>query len=320
MQSGGGRHVSRPRQGRIDPVLANWCAQWLGAPPRHLLFEGGHLSGVVGLELSDGRQVVLKIRPPAARIAGCFAVQRHLFAAGFPCPEPLAGPAPIGSATATAEMYVPGGAALDGDAAVPELFAKLLIDLVRLAPSLATVPTLEPAPPWVGWSHEAEGIWPRPDDLDVDLNAKAGPAWIDKIGMSLRARMSKAKGAARLIGHSDWEAHNIRWNDHTPLAVDDWDSVAALGEPAIAGTAATVFPSSSDGRTVAATIQQTEAFLDTYQAERGTRWNREEEEICWAAGMWVLTYNAKKETLGGGRGYLKYLEGESSERMRRAGI
>jgi hypothetical protein len=68
-----------------------------------------------------------------------------------------------------------------------------------------------------------------------------------------------------------------------------------------------------------ASIQQTEAFLNAYQAMRGTPWNREEEETCWAAGMWVLTYNAK-ETLGGGGGYLKHLEREASERMRRAGI
>jgi Ser/Thr protein kinase RdoA (MazF antagonist) len=216
-------------------------------------------------------------------------------------------------------MYVPGGAVLDADATAPALFARLLVDLVRLAPELSNVPSLEPAPPWVGWNHEATGTWPRPDDIDVDLNAEPGPPWIDTIGRSLRERLSKANAEA-LIGHADWESHNIRWNDHTPLAVDDWDSVAALSEPAIAGTAATVFPSSPDGRTVAATIQQTEAFLDAYQVERGTRWDREEEEICWAAGMWVLTYNAKKEALGGGKGYLKHLEGESRERMRRAGL
>jgi Phosphotransferase enzyme family len=315
--SSGGRSVGR--QGQIDPAVAEWCLQWLGATPLHLLFEGGHLSGVVGLDLSDGRQVVVKIRPPAARIVGCVAVQRHLFAAGFPCPEPLAGPAPIGSATATAETYIPGGDVLDVDAAAPALFAKLLVDLVRLAPPAATIPTLEPAPPWVGWNHDATGTWPRPDDLDVDLNAKPGPPWIDKIGRSLRERLLKVAGEVQ-IGHLDWESHNIRWNGQKPVAVHDWDSVAALSEPAIAGTAATVFTSSPDGRTVAASIQQTEAFLDAYQAMRGARWNREEEEACWAAGMWVLTYNAKKETLGGGGGYLKHLEREASERMRRAGI
>jgi hypothetical protein len=306
------------RQGRIDPVLAEWCEEWLGARPLQHLFKGGHLSGVFGLELSDGRQVVVKIRLPAARIAGCIAVQRHMFAAGFPCPEPLAGPGPIGSATATAEMYVREGDVLPVGATTTVLYAKLLADLVRLAPPVGAVPTLEPAPPWVGWNHDGAGTWPRPDDIDVDLNAEPGPSWIDSIARSLRERLSKAT-TQKLIGHADWESHNTRWNDHKPLAVDDWDSVAALSEPAIAGAAAAVFPSSPGGR-VAATIQQSESFLDAYQAARNRRWTSEEEEICWAAGMWVLTYNAKKEARGGGRGYLEHLEREAPERIRRAGL
>jgi hypothetical protein len=36
--------------------------------------------------------------------------------------------------------------------------------------------------------------------------------------------------------------------------------------------------------------------------------------------MWVLTFNAKKETLGGGRGYLDHLERAAQERLRRAGL
>ncbi len=103
-----------------------------------------------------------------------------------------------------------------------------------------------------------------------------------------------------------------------PLAVDDWDSVAGLCEPAIAGAAAAVFPSSPDSRTVAATMQQTEPFLDAYQIARGIHWTREDQEICWAAGLWVLAYNAKKETLGGGTGYLRHIEREARERLGRA--
>lgn len=33
--------------------------------------------------------LVVKVRPPSPHLAGCFAVQRHLWQAGFPCPEPL---------------------------------------------------------------------------------------------------------------------------------------------------------------------------------------------------------------------------------------
>ena len=71
---------------------------------------------------------------------------------------------------------------------------------------------------------------------------------------------------------------------------------------------------------VAATVGQTEAFLDAYQLARGLHWSPSELEICWAAGLWVLAFNAKKETLGGGAGYLKHLETEARDRMDRAGI
>lgn len=42
-------------------------------------------------------------------------------------------------------------------------------------------------------------------------------------------------------------------------------------------------------------------------------------EVAWAAGLWVLLYNAKKECAGGGRGYLDHLERELHERMVEAG-
>ncbi len=304
---------------QADRALLNeWCEKWLGAVPRRLMFERGHISRVIGARLSDGRPVVIKVRPFAPRISGCVAVQRHLFSTGFPCPEPLAGPAPLGGDIATAEVYVPGGVALTANGRVAALFAELLVDLLNRAPPLPAVPSLEPAPPWVGWNHEGPGTWPHPDDLDVDLNNDYGPHWIDQLGSRLRARLSGCATQSR-IGHVDWESHNIRWEGTTPLAVDDWDSVAVLDERAIAGAAATVFPSSPDGRVIAATIDQTQIFLDAYQAARGVYWSTEEQEICWAAGLWVLAYNAKKESLGGGTGYISHLEREASERVRRAG-
>jgi len=63
-------------------ALAAWCRRWLGAPPAARLFEAGYLSTVLGLRLADGREVVVKVRPPIARLAGCTAVHRALWTAG----------------------------------------------------------------------------------------------------------------------------------------------------------------------------------------------------------------------------------------------
>ena len=124
--------------------LVAWCAQWLGATPTQRLFEIAHLSIVVGLRLTDGREVVVKARPPADRIQGCVSVQRHLWAAGFPCPAALAGRTPPGALIATAEAFVSGGMALAPWPDSPQLFAAALAELMRLAPSVAAVPTLAP--------------------------------------------------------------------------------------------------------------------------------------------------------------------------------
>jgi hypothetical protein len=130
-------------------ALAAWCARWLGAPPTSVLFEVAHLSIVTGLRLADGREVVIKARPPAARLQACVHVQRHLWAAGFLCPEPLAGPHPLGTLTATAEALVPGGTRLAPGGDSPRLFAEALAELVRLAPPVTALPTLA-QPPCIG--------------------------------------------------------------------------------------------------------------------------------------------------------------------------
>src|SRR5215472_9631704 len=88
-------------------ALAVWCGRWLGAPPAAQLFEAGYLSTVLGLRLADGREVVVKVRSGASRLAGCAAVHRALWAAGFPCPEPLVDLRPLGGFAATAEALVP---------------------------------------------------------------------------------------------------------------------------------------------------------------------------------------------------------------------
>jgi hypothetical protein len=151
-----------------------WCERWLGATPTHMLFEVAHLSIVAGLRLTDGREVVVKARPPADRIDGCTHVQRHLWAAGFPCLEPLAGPTPISVLTATAEAFVPSGMSLEPGPDSPRLCAEALAALIRLTPPVASVPTLAPPPAWVWWDHDQEGMWPLPDDRDTDLKR---PRW-----------------------------------------------------------------------------------------------------------------------------------------------
>jgi Ser/Thr protein kinase RdoA (MazF antagonist) len=79
----------------VGEELAGWCRRRLGAEPVAVLFRAGYLSEVTGLRLADGREVVVKARPPAPRLRGCVAVQAALASAGFPYPRPPAGLAPV---------------------------------------------------------------------------------------------------------------------------------------------------------------------------------------------------------------------------------
>lgn len=304
---------------RLPPgELAAWCCQWLGAGVAGVLFEAGHLSAVVGLRLADGREVVVKARPPAGRLAACVAVQRHLWAAGFPCPRPLAGPAPLGALLATAEAYVAGGVPLAPGSDAPRRFAGALARLVALAPPLAALPTLAPPPAWVWWDHDQPGIWPVPDDRDADLNAHAGPGWLDDAGRRARRRLARCD-LPPVVGHCDWESQNLRWRDGRLHVAHDWDSVVARPEAAIAGAAAAVF-TATGGPLTEATLAETAAFLDAYGLARGRPWAADERQVCWAAGLWVRAFNAKKAVVSGdARAILDRLAAEAAERLRLAG-
>ena len=132
----------RPAVG-ID-VLGVWCTRWLGAPPAAELFEAGYLSTVQGLRLTDGREVVVKVRPHGSRLVGCAVVHRALWTAGFPCPEPLVDVQPLNGYAASAETRLLDVDEPPADSELAVLSAAALARLVELAPDPGSVPGLAP--------------------------------------------------------------------------------------------------------------------------------------------------------------------------------
>lgn len=300
-----------PRQLRL------WCREQLGAEPEGELFRAGYLSAVVGIHLADGRDVVVKVRPRENRLEGCFEVQRRLFQAGFPCPEPLVGPTPFLRWAASAERYQPGGTVLPRSGRKPELFAEALAALIAAAPARGEVATLDPPPPWAAWKHQGPGLWPWPDDRDIDLNAVEGPPWLDDVGAAGQLRLSDASGPL-LVGHGDFYAGNLRWNEDQLYVVHDWDSVITAPETVIVGLAAAVFPATG-GPAEEATVDETRDFLAAYEQFRGTAFSASEAQETWAAGLWVRAFDAKKQFATAG--VIDALqEREATTRRRHAGI
>jgi hypothetical protein len=104
------------------------------------------------------------------------------------------------------------------------------------------VPGLSPSPAWIDWDHKHPGVWPPPDDRDVDLNRLPETAWLDDLGRAARDRLAATRGSAAVIGHCDWESHNLDFRAGEPWIVHDWDSVVAAPETVIVGVAAAMWP------------------------------------------------------------------------------
>ena len=296
----------------VDPAgLAAWCDLHLGSPAVGELFRTGHLARVIGARLADGREVVVRVHPGAPRVAACTEVQRRLYESGYPCPQPLAGPAPLGEYEATAESYVPGGVMLPDSGRAAQPFAVALAQLVALAPTPQEVPSLAPAPPWTAWNHDQGGLWPWPDDQDIDLNQVGGPGWIDAAGQAALRRLRDGHDQA-MIGHGDWWTENLRWNGNRLLVAYDWDSVIVESEAVITGLAAAIYP-------VLATVTETRGFLAAYAAARRRPFSPAELQRCWAAGIWTRAFDAKKQ-YAAGQPVISLTEREARERLRWAGL
>jgi Phosphotransferase enzyme family len=290
-----------------------WCEAHLGSPAQSELFRTGHLTRVIGTRLADGREVVARVRPAAPRIAACTEVQRRLFDSGYPCPQPLAGPAPLDEYEATAESYIAGGATLPDSGRAARPFAATLAQLVRQAPRPGQVPSLAPAPAWAAWNHSQGGLWPRPEDLDVDLNQVDGFGWIDAAGQAARRKLREGQDQA-VIGHGDWITDNLRWDGNRLLVAYDWDSLIADGEAVIAGLAAAIYLYPA-----LATVAETGEFLDAYATARGRPFSPGELQRCWAAGVWTRAFDAKQQQAAG-QPVVSLTQDEARERLRRAGM
>jgi Phosphotransferase enzyme family len=281
---------------RTDALTA-WCTRFLGAEPAAELFEAGYLSTVKGLRLRDGREVVVKARPSLPRLAGCAIVHRALWMAGFECPEPLVDLRSLDGYAGSAEALMPEVGEPPPDSELAAVSAAALARLVELAPDPGSVPSLAPSPSWAGWDHAEPGLWPAPEDRDVDLSAYPEPLWLDRVAAAVRDLLRSYPGDP-VIGHGDWHPENLWWHGTRLVAVHDWDSVICQPEPAIAGLAASSFAGIDDPRGLAS-VEDSAAFLDAYQRARGRRWTSAEYAACWAAGLWQRAFDAKTGSLDG---------------------
>ena len=295
--------------------LPAWCVDQLGDEPVSVLFELRQISAVFGLRLAGGRDVVVKAREDDGRAASCVAAQARLAERGFPCARPLTPAVGVGALAVHAEEFRPGGERLRGNS--PDVAVRYAAVFVRLMAELADVTVAPPLPnpPWVRWDHTDSGVWPAIRDLD-DRDQSAVPAYVVDTAERARGRILAA-GLPCVLGHADFEAQNLRWHGQQVWAVHDWDSLAWQPEAALAGAASGSFASA--GPPTLAPIESSEAFLVAYQDLRGRLFTAVEQEIAWAASVWMAAYNAREEALHGHTSVCRdALRAQAAERLRRA--
>jgi hypothetical protein len=301
--------------GDLPDWLPAWCLDHLGGEPADVLFQLQQISMVFGLRLAGGTDVVVKARADDGRAASCVAAQARLAERGFPCARPLTPVVGVGSLAVHAEEFRPGGEVLGGDS--PDVAARYAQVLARLMAELAgvTVAPPLPNPPWVRWDHTDSGVWPAIDCLD-HRDQSVVPACVVEAAERARRRILAA-GLPCVLGHADFEAQNLRWHGRQVWAVHDWDSLAWQPEAALAGAASGSFASA--GPPTLALIESSEAFLAVYQDSRGRMFTAVEQEIAWAASLWMAAYNAREEALHGDTPVCRdALRAQAAERLRRA--
>jgi hypothetical protein len=287
---------------RIALSVETFCAKVLGATVVDCLFWRSHMGSVSGVQLADGRRVVIKAYPATADLGSVhffkdlshlnavYHVQRFLVERGFPCPPPILRPTSIEQGYAVVEEMVSVGAQVDAhDPAIRRMMAETLARLVSLTRELGPMPDLAPRQP-------RGTVWPMPHHTMFNFDATTrGAEWIDELARS--AQPALARDPSPLVtGHMDWRTEHFRFVDGAVGVIYDWDSLAYTREAAVVGVAAATFTATWDIPVlVSPTPEETDSFIAEYASARGLPFTPAEREAILAQVIYTRAYGARAE-------------------------
>ncbi len=280
----------------IATLIDAWCTQHLGAAVAEARFYRASVGCVSGVELTDGRAVVVKAQHggrPTAYLDAVHDARLHLVQAGFPCPEPLVRPTAMGPATATAEALSSDGTSADAhEPAVRQLIAASLAEVVDHLRGFADHPAFGRA--WFGWIPR-EQIWPAPHSPFFDFEAtRRGAEWIDAIAQRALDQRARAAGD-RVVGHFDWRVEHLRFDGGRVVATYDWDSLHAELESIVVGAAAHAFTADwqRDDLVRVPDTDEMRAFVADYERARKKAFTPEERATAAASCVYAIAYTAR---------------------------
>lgn len=282
-------------------IVAGWfdqAAATLGAPIVAAHFLRAGTGRVLGATLADGRRVVLKALRRGLglrRLHACARVRSALALRGFPCSLPLCEPRELGAALLVAESLDERGAPADAhDPAVRREMATTLAHLVATACAVAELADgLGPA--WFSAVPRDRAL-PASHDPRFDLDAaREGAAWIEAIALRARAPREEEDDGPCVVGHFDWRAEHLRFEEGRVVTSYDWDSLHLERESVMAGAAAHAFTAdaSRPERPQAPTVDEMLLFLEEYEIARGAPFSRAARLTARRSCLFSLAYTAR---------------------------
>jgi hypothetical protein len=285
--------VERDIFGCVDPehiaaAIDAFVKKELGAGVAGYLFQVTSVSSVHGIVLDDGREIVIKAKPPAetnpdlpldrASLEAIVAAQHHLAAAGFACPRPLLGPVPLGNGLATVETYL-----APGEPATREALARGLVEHMRLLEGMHA-PALR--------HFETDQLFPQPHSK-LFQPSEAATVWVRDLARRARA-IAEAEPSPVQLGHCDWRIEHVRVRDGAIVATYDWDSLVVSPETRIVGVDAHGHMAdwSQDVARCTPTYEQIVAFIDEYERARPRPFTAGERRATRAWTAYFIAYGA----------------------------
>ncbi len=226
---------------RIRDIVERFCRSRFGQSAVGAHFYASSVGCVVGLGLESGRDVVMKAYQRRWRPTFLEAVQqaqRCAASVGLPCALPETAPAPVAEGAdtfAVVESWLPdpGMDGLGTDAAL-RVSAAGLARQISACRILARSAALREHP----LRTTTGGLYGEPHSPHFDFErSSAGAEWIDELARRA-AQIRDGDDTPLVVGHTDWSARNVRYDERRLLAVYDWDSVALVAESTAVGQAA----------------------------------------------------------------------------------
>jgi hypothetical protein len=280
---------------RIARVIEDFCQRELGSGPEQTLFYRSSIGAVIGLQLLDGRQVVIKAHQPdweRARLEEITRLQAIVVKETGLAPEVVGGPAALGNGFATIEAHVSRGIVRDGHE--PPIRRALATSLYSVVHCLSAMAPSSALPSSILTALPAGALWPRPHSKLFDFEAtRDGAGYIDALAAEARNRMAPA--GRRVIGHSDWRAEHVRFEGDTPVMAFDWDGLSLDCEAALVGVNAHMFCAdwSRDDVVQAPTFDEVRAFVAEYEDAAGRKFTSAERRLCGAAFAYSVAYTSR---------------------------